>query len=370
MVYVSAQQTYLHDRVAAVSNRVAEVVNGQRLEVVERGRRFIKVKTEKNEIGWIEEHSVIDGAQYKAFQDLASGHQHDLVVATGIVRDDVYLHIVPGRNTEHFYRLSANAKVKLLARSSVPKAAAGAEGPRRPAAPPPTTPGQAAGAPPKPAATSAPPVIPPAVHPPAPLAPDAPPPIMEDWWLVLDGAGHAGWMLAGRLDVDAPDEIAGYAEGQRIVGAYQLAKVVDSQSALPNHEVPEYVTVLSPPKSGLPFDFDQVRVFTWSRNHHRYETAFRLHPIQGFLPVKVTQVIATGGSQPGFSFEIANGTDVSVDPDTGITKPVNPRTINYIMNDTQVKRVGPDLAPIQIVHSPEDKAKAKAKAAKPAKKRK
>jgi hypothetical protein len=77
-----------------------------------------------------------------------------------------------------------------------------------------------------------------------------------------------------------------------------------------------------------------------------------------------------GGSIPGFSFQIANSQNLSVDPATGITRPAAPRTITYEMNDTQVKRTGSDLWPIPITHSADAKTKPKsAKPAKPGKKK-
>jgi len=339
-VYVIAKETFLRDRIAAVSNRVGNVSNGQRVQVLERGRRFLKVKTDKGEIGWIEEHSVIDQDVYQQFADLQKQHANDPVIATATLRDDLYLHVKPGRRTDRFYLLPESDKLQMLVRASVPK----------------DTPPQAAPAKPKPPvagaavktdakATAA--AAKPESKPEAPAAATSPPapPELEDWWLIRDSQGRVGWMLSRRLDVDVPDAIAGYAEGQRIVGAYLLNKVYDPESNFPDKQAPEYVTVLNPYKDGLPYDFEQVRIFTWNVKKHRYETAYRMRNLQGYLPVTVgTQTFDKVGSEPVFTVKTATDDTIAIDPSTGASRPANLQSITFRLEGAIVRKVEPPSA--------------------------
>jgi len=316
-VYVWARGTYLRDRVAAVSNRVAEVVNGQRLQVVEHGRRFLKVKTDKGEVGWIEDHGVIDQAVFDKFAALEKDNANDPVVATGVLRDDYWLRDAPGRTSDRFYLLPENDKLQLLMRASVPKP----EPPQE--------------------------VLVPMEKPVSRLKNRAsvpPPPDLEDYWLVRDSGGHVGWVRARMLDEDVPDAIAGLAEGQKIVGAYILRKVYDPEAGVPGNQVGEYVAFLAPWKDGLPWDFDQVRVFTWNTKKHRYETAYRERNIAGYLPVTVNAEDPNTHQPPAFSYRVAAGSEPALDPATGMVKPGNTVVQSFRMDGVVVHRIG-DEAP-------------------------
>jgi hypothetical protein len=390
-VYVLAKQTFLRDRVAAVSNRVAMVQNGDRLELLERGRRFLKVKTDKGEIGWIEEHAVVNPDVVVGFQQLQKAHKADPLVGTAVLRDDGYLHLKPGRDTDRYYLLPEGDKLQMLLRASVPKvvgpqasgsssyaakppanarkklAAKDKAAPEKPADKKPSVPDAAqnsvksspaapGGAPASPAASA------------SATTPSGEPVAMEDWWLVRDSQGKVGWLMSRRIDVDVPDDIAGYAEGQRMVAAYVLRKVDDPDSNFPDKQATEYVTVLNSYQDGLPYDFNQVRVFTWNLKKHRYETAFRQRNLQGYLPVVVgSQVFEKGEAEPTFQFKQGVGDSVIIDPDTSVAKPTSTETLSYRLDGALVRRFDPN-APAPPPRPPAPTVSAAPKPAKGAKK--
>jgi Bacterial SH3 domain len=323
-VYVTAKQTILRDRVAAVSNRTGTVQNGDKLEVLDHGRRFFRVRTDKGEIGWIDEKAVATQQVFDEFQALGQTHKGDPTVASAVVRDEVNLHLKPGRDTERFYRLAEGDKLQLLQRATLPKPQPGGVAPVK-------------------SATKRKPGIP------ADSTVEALPPIaMEDWWLARDAHGRSGWLLSRMLEVDAPDSLTRYAEGQRIVGAYLLATVNDPGAEQADKNIPMYMTVLGPYTAGLPYDFDQVRVFTWNVKMHRYETAFREKNIEGYLPVTIKlekdpygKAVVAQTPLPTFSYKVlaADAGPVVPDPVTGMVTPGRTIEKTYRLEGNLVRRV-------------------------------
>jgi len=341
-VYVTAKQTFLRDRVAAVSNRTGTASNGEKLVVLDHARRFLKVRTPRGEVGWIEEKWTAAQDVADKFEALSNQHQMDPVVATAVARDEAYLHIAPGRETERFYLLSENDPLSLLQRATILK-------PVRPGAAPEVKPDDNNGTP--------------------------TPPAMEDWWLVRDAKGQTGWIYSRLIDVSGPDSLLRYAEGQRIVGAYVLAHVDDPDSGILDNgktvtSIPEYVTLLSPYKAGLPYDFDQVRVFIWNTKKHRYETGFREHNIAGYLPIKIYMGTDPYGKAansieklPSFTYRVLADDQAipTPDPTTGLITPGKTIDKTYRLEGNICRRViAPGSPPPAEAHpTPEKEKKAK-----------
>lgn len=332
-VYVSAREMYLRDRLAPVSERVAQVKNGDRLQVVGEDRRFYQVKTEKGAVGWIDDLAVIDQNTYDQFAALAKDHAHDPVVVTGILRDESNLHIVPGRKEDHFYILPENATLQLLMRASVPKPMPAQAVPVPVPLPKKKEPAKKKKA--EKRNPNAPPYVPPG-------------PPMEDWWLVRGPQGQTGWVLSRMMDINIPQELAGLAGDQRYIAAYRLRVVDDPGSKFPNGQAPEYVAFTNAWKDGLPYDFDQVHVFTWDMKRHRYELAFRDRGVEGYLPVTIGSGVFNGQTEPTFSFKAAtDNQDMAIDPVTGAARAAHTVTETYRLEGDLVKRIGPpEAAPV------------------------
>ena len=298
-MYVSAPETSLRDRVATMYNRMGTVHNGDRVEVLEHQRRFVRVRTDSGQEGWVEERSLVPQDIYDGFQKLAQDNASTPVQARGTTRAEVNMHLTPARDADHLYQLKDGEKVEVLKRATADKNVV------KPKPAPPATPAKSSKSkastasksgtaatkpvvPPAPAtqsSPSAPPASPAGSEVPTQAAknqPQPPKPVMEDWYLVRSSSGHVGWVLLRMVDLDVPLDVAQYAEGQRIIGYFVLNNV--DEDGKPQ---PQYLVLLNEPKDGLPYDYNQIRVFTRNRAKHRYETAYREHNLEGYLPVRV-----------------------------------------------------------------------------------
>lgn len=288
-MYVNVPQVMLRDRVAAVYNKVGTAKNGEKLVVLDRQKRFVKVRTPRNEEGWVEQRYLADATVYAQAAKLGNMNTRSPSQGKATARNDSNLHIEAGRDADHLYLIKEGDKVDVLERATAEK------------------PGTRV----------------------TPKDPNdkVPPPVIEDWRLVRDAQGHTGWVLARQLDLDVPIDVAQYAEGERIVAYFTLNEVEGKDGK----KVPQILLALSDPKDGLPFDYSQVRLFTWNPKRDHYETAYRDRNLQGKLPI-TTGVEDFGGKEgklPTFTLRIENDEGKTVEQ-------------KYKLNGVMVRRV---LAP-------------------------
>jgi SH3-like domain-containing protein len=283
--YVSAPQVTLRDQLSQVYNKVGTAKNGDRVEVLDREKRFSKVRTASGLEGWVEQRYLVTQQVFDGFQKMRQQEKDSPIDGIATTRNDTNLHIEPGRDTEHLYQLALGAKVSVLKRATVEKNLPGAQ-----------------------------------VQMPAGAKQLKP---MEDWWLARDQQGHVGWVLGRMIDLDVPLDVAQYAEGQRIVGCFVLNEVNDGDK-----KIPQYLMLLTEAKDGQPFDFNQARVFTWNVHRHRYETAYRERNLNGVLPATVSREdFGKEGDLPTFVLRVKDASGNVVER-------------KYKMNTPIVKRVG------------------------------
>jgi Bacterial SH3 domain len=262
--YVAVTEAGLRDHVSTIYNKTGVVRNGERLQVLERmqNKRFVRVRSPRGEEGWLQERYLADQPTFDEFQRLAEQFKNTPAQATATTEDQVKVHVLPGRKTAYLYLLNEKQKVDLLQRQSIDRNAPPLQLKEEKAKEKDTEADSSDDEQPKTSENAGPPAL------------------LEDWWLVRDAQKRVGWVLGRPLYLDVPEDIAQYSEGQRMVAAFALDEVPDGDK-----KVGEYLVLFTENKDGMPFDFNQARVFTWNVRRHRYETAYRERDLNGVLPV-------------------------------------------------------------------------------------
>ncbi len=308
--YVAPASLNLRSELSQKTGTVAVLTHGERVSIIDVRRRFVKIRTDKGQEGWVDALQLLSPEQ---MDQIRRDTQRALAMpsegAAGVY-EALNVHIDPSRQSPAFARIPEGGSVAVLAHRLEPKATGPPKAPNfvfeRPQ---PLTPRQR-----KQRASRN------SAHlPPPPPPPKAPvnwqelsreridgaestadlkarrdeeavekktvelkkPVILEDWTLVRTKDKQCGWVLSRNLVMSIPDEVAQYAEGKRITSYFELGAVQDEQKGLKHNWL---WTTSSRAES---FDYDAWRVFLWNRRRHRFETSYRQHDVEGYFPVHV-----------------------------------------------------------------------------------
>ena len=283
------------------SSTVATVKHGDRLELLQTRRRFLRVRTPNGVEGWTDERQLLSAADMQALLELARWAAPMPVQGVATTYAPLNVHTRPAVASPSFRQIKENDKFDVLMHLVIPRT----EAPRKPLVPPPP---KKAKAPPKKSARKEPAVPPPPMPKPPPLPPDwldmsksersedaelaeeipsqKPAVRVDGWSLVRAAGGQCGWVLTRLIFMAIPDEVAQYAEGKRIVSYFSLGEIQDGDQ---KKNIWLWTTTTD---SRQPYSFDSFRVFVWSVRRHRYETAYIERNLKGYAPVLIKKDVA------------------------------------------------------------------------------
>lgn len=305
--YAGPNELPIRQDISLRSPMIAKVQHGEKLEIIDRRRRFVQVRTQSKSIGWVDMRLLISDKQMDMLEALAKHYAKAPSMGSATVFDILNVHTDPNRYSPTFLQIQEKEKVEVVGHKVAPRVPFQGE----------TLDIEDDNAQKKVAQKPRPkkePKVPPPPSPPAPKVPDnwlelsqshreevrtkggapdsktPPPVVMDDLSLIRTKDGRVGWVLTNALFLEVPDDVAQYAEGNRITSYFEMGEVLDGDT---KHK--QYLWTTQSQKLA-PFEFDGIRLFTWSTRRHRYETSYRERNLRGYYPT----VVDTSKPQPEF----------------------------------------------------------------------
>lgn len=329
--YVGALTLPVREELTARAKTVATAKYGERLDIIGKRRRFLRVRTESGKEGWVDSTQLFDRDDIENLRALAERAAKAPSQGEATVFDVLNVHSAPNRQAPSFFQIQPEEKADVIIHQRAPRTA--------------FVPPELVSRPieaPKIVRKKKEPSVPPPPRGPAPrpprdwlelsghpelsgLEPDeavaklretrvpAPgAPQFEDWTLVRSREGRAGWVLTRMLFMAIPDEVAQYAERARI-SAYFPVGTIKTKDGATFHEW--FWATLARPGQGV--HFDCIRLFTYNTRRNRYETAFIDRKAEGWLPITIHR--DSGGRVAGLSFVGRESSGAVVQRDYSLT---------------------------------------------------
>lgn len=253
--YVVPKSVEVVDTPAEVRTTVATLKSGDRVAVLSRTARWVRIQLVDGRIGWVDAKVLLDAATEQKAQQLLKGMEAFGPQAVGHLSAATSLRLEPAREAIQLTEVSENQRVEVFGRQLVARAA-------------PPKGGKVGVSPAKPT---------------------------RDAWYLVRANSKAGWVLGRLVSLDVPDAIATYAQETNLVAWLPLNTVNDGGREVPQYLVADRIATLD-------FDFNHIRVFTWWAKHHKYVTAYVESNVNGYFPIRVVQ----GGDKPYFRLRLVD----------------------------------------------------------------